>query len=182
MNKKGFSFIGILIALILLFFILQVFLTHYTKKAAKAPAKALVSAKKVAQEAKLNQEGMVKKMLSNREIPTNMQVMRVLTILSRAQQRHFAENHRYATKIQELKVPAERLDAPGYELGLRDDTNGWVVWAKKISMDKGGKFYLVKNAKNNQYCCEDIEEGSCEVNRMSHFSCSDKGVDLSFKK
>jgi Tfp pilus assembly protein PilE len=176
MNKKGFSLIAVLVAVILLFVVLQIFLNKYMQTVDSSVA----TAKKVSSGKLFKSKN--KKHLPT-QIPVNIQLSRKLDFLLHQQNRYFAQNRKYATELKTLEVPEAIIKMPDYTFGLDNNKDGWVVWTKKIKSDKNkkDKFYLGKNIKTRRLCCQDIDKGACKALNWDNIPCTEQGWTLDSK-
>lgn len=187
MNKKGFSIVYILLAVVVLFVIVQFAFNKYSKAIdASTTSSVSVSVKKSHKSfAKTQTPKGVKKGAAARkgENAIMSQIMRKLSLIAVSQEMYFKKHSHYAKNVKDLEINQGIFTLPGYEIGLDDNKDGWSVWAKKTKEKNGVKtFYIGKNSKTKQICCQDIDKGSCEAFSLSKVTCDSKGWTLDLKK
>lgn len=188
MNKKGFSIVYILLTIVILFVIVQFVFNKYSKAIdASTNSPVSVSVKKSNKSfAKTQAAKDMKGGPSARrgEGAIMSQIMRKLSLIAVSQEIYFKKHSHYAKNVKDLEINQGIFTLPGYEIGLDDNKDGWSVWAKKTKEKKGNNktFYIGKNSRTKQICCQDIDQGSCEALSLSKVTCDSKGWTLDLKK
>lgn len=188
MNKKGFSIVYVLLAIVVLFVIVQFVFNKYSKAIdASTTSSVSVSVKKSNKNFDKTQSPKNMKGASSgrRGEPAIMsQIMRKLSLIAVSQEIYFKKHSHYAKNIKDLEVNQGIFTLPGYEIGLDDNKDGWSVWAKKTKEKKGDNktFYIGKNSRTKQICCQDIDQGACQALYLDKVTCASKGWTLDLKK
>lgn len=186
MNKKGFSIFYILLAIVVLFVIVQFVFNKYSKAIdSSAVSSVSVNVKSHKSFAKTQAAKDMKGGPSARrgESAIMSQIMRKLSLIAVSQEIYFKKHSHYAKNVKDLEINQGIFTLPGYEIGLDDNKDGWSVWAKKTKEKNGVKtFYIGKNSKTKQICCQDIDQGSCQALHLDKVECASKGWTLDLKK
>ena len=149
MNKKGFALFGLLISLLVLFFIVQYAIKAYRKSLSSVSAVKTGSIKRSTGKQVFSlQEGVLLK--SN--------ILPQLDNLIRQQEFLLATTGSYGKDMSAINTPP--TNTAQYRYGVRADASGWVAWVKKTGGNN--KFQLFKNAKTKQLCCKDIDSNVCQ--------------------
>ena len=187
MNKKGFSIVYILLAIVVLFVIVQFVFNRYSKTIdASTTSSVSVSVKKS------NNSSAKTKNIADAKARTTpakrgetaimSQIMRKVSLIAVAQEIYFKKHSHYAKNIKDLEINQGIFTLPGYEVGVDDNKDGWSVWVKKTKEKNNKTFYIGKNSKTKQICCQDIDQGSCEALNLGKVTCESKGWTLDLKK
>lgn len=151
MNKKGFSVIGVLVAVVILLFVV-----HFAMKQYKKSFSNVSSLKRVGVNQKTGKSNQA--IFLRDGILLKAGVLPQLDNLLREQQTFFSAKGTYAKNISDLGV--KLAPTPQYVYGVSDNSEGWVVWVRKAGGNN--KFLVSKNIKTKQLCCTDLDAGACQ--------------------